>query len=100
MSSLEVEIANIQKELLALTGDQPPNPAQIVTFKVDRTTTVNSEVKTIVFDDGVPRFIQLFYLSDTSVSYIYQDAGQLKVKCYGLAGSQYSLVSLGSFSLV
>lgn len=100
MSSVEKQIAQIQKELMALTGNQPPNPSQIATFRVDRTTTVNEEIKTIVWDDGAPRFIQLFYLSDTSVSYIYKDGSDLKVKCFGNAGSQYVLVSLGAFSLV
>lgn len=100
MSNVAEQVAQIERELLALTSNQPPNPAQITTFKVTHTTAVNAEVKTIVFDDGVPRFIQLFAIAANSVSYIFEDAGQLKVKEYGMAGSTYTLVSLGAFSLV
>lgn len=100
MSDLATEIADIERELLALTADQPPNPSQIVTYKVSRTTTVTDEVKTIVWDDGIPRFIQLFGIADSGVAYIYYDSGSLKVKAYGASPRTYTLVSIGAFSLV
>lgn len=101
MSSLEVEIADIERELLALSGNQPPNPAQIKTYAVTRTSTVSNEVKTISFVDGSPRFTQVFASTlSTSLVNIYLQSGQLKVIAYGSAGKQYTVTSLGEFSLV
>lgn len=97
MSSVEVEIADIERELLALTADQPPNPAQITTFSVTRTSVGANEVKTIVFDASAPRWIDVYTTAD--LVYLYADSGQLKVEAVN-AGTTYTLVSLGSFSVV
>lgn len=100
MSSVEVQIADIERELLALTGNQPPNPRQIGTFRVDRTTTVNNEEKTIVFDDGVPKFVRAYLISGFAFVSILTDSGDLKVVVGGDAPVDYAVVSVGAFSLV
>lgn len=100
MSSLEVEIADIERELLALSGNQTPNPAQIATFKVTRTTVATDEVKTIAFGDGVARFVQVYGISGAAEPYVYYVGGDLKVMAEGAPGVVYSVVSLGAFSLV
>jgi methionine synthase I (cobalamin-dependent) len=95
MSSVIDQIADIERELLALTANQPPNPAQIATFRVDYTSVGADEIKTIVFDD-VPRFIQIYGLSNQA-AYIYYSGGQLKAKI--IIPSTNTLISLGAFSL-
>ena len=100
MRSVIDQISDIEKELLALTADQPPNPAQIGTFKVSRTTTVDDEIKTIVFNDGVSQFVQTYVVSGSANAPIVVDGGALKVFVSGLAGITYVVVSLGEFSLV
>ena len=100
MSSVEQELADIERELMALTGNQPPNPAQVITFRQTRTPTVNDEIKTIVFEGGITRFAQVFY-EDTSTNYVYlyYEGGNLKVLA-SQAGSPYTIVSLGAFNIV
>lgn len=101
MPSVARQIADIERELLALTSDQPLNPSQITTFKVTRTSAVSNEVKTLVFDDGIARFTKLFNIgSAANAAYLYYDAGSLKVLAAGSPGAVYTLVSLGAFTLV
>lgn len=100
MSNIVNEIAAIEKELLALTGNQPPNPASIVTYKVTRTTTVDDEVKTIVWDDGVPRFVKVYVTDGTANAPIVVDGGDLKIFVAGAKPITYVAISLGEFSLV
>lgn len=98
--NIALQVANMERELLALSADQPPNPNQITTFKVIRTTTSDDEIRTIAFEAGAPRFIQLFQEFGNASAYIYLDGIQLKVRAQGLAGITYTLVSLGAFTLV
>lgn len=100
MSNVAKEIAEIEKELLALTGDQPPNPADIVTCKVTRVTTVNDEIKTIVWADGVPKFVNIYVTAGSGNASILVSGADLKVYVSGNAPVTYVGVSLGEFSFV
>lgn len=94
MSSVEVQIADIERELLALTGNQPVNPGQIVTYRQDGVSTLDAEEKTVVFDDGIPRFLQLY--GDAILVFV---SGDIRVSIAN-AGTPYTLISLGAFNLV
>lgn len=100
MSNVVDQIASMKNELLALTGNQPPNPADIVTFKVTRTTTVNDEIKTIVWADGVKKYIEIYLISGTASLPILVSGADLKVYVSGNSPVTYTCISLGAFSLV
>lgn len=97
---IAVQISKIEDEILALTANQPPNPYSIVTFKVTRVTAVNDEVKTIVWDDGIPGFISVYVTSGSANAPVLVDAGQLKIFVSGNAGITYVAIALRGFSLV
>lgn len=96
MSDLASQIADIERELLALTANQPPNPAQITIFKKTYTSNVNFETKTIYFTDGNPRWINVY----TSVwgVYLLYEVDQLKIRVVD-AGTVFTIVSLGDFTI-
>lgn len=96
MSNVETQIADIERELLALTGDQPPNPAQITTYRVSRTTAINFEEKSIIFEDGLMRYVQVYTPAD--MVYLKYEPPYLKVQAV-TAGTTYTVVSLGAFHL-
>lgn len=100
MDSLEELIADIERELLALTGNQPPNPANIVTYKVTRTTTAVDEIKTIVWDDGIAGYIEIYVTSGSANAPILVNSGLLKVFVSGASGITYTGISLRGFSFV
>ena len=100
MSDVVKQVADIERELLALTANQPPNPADIVTYRVNRTTTVNDEIKTIVWTDGVPKYIQIYVTAGTGNAPILVSGADLKVFVSGNAPITYAAISLGEFSLV
>ena len=95
MSNIETELADIERELLALTGNQPPNPAQITTFAVSGISAAPFEEKTIVFEGGDTRWIQIY--SDNAI--IYPNGSDLKVIII-TNGIPYTVISLGEFTLV
>ncbi len=99
MDSLDSQVADIERELLALTANQPPNIRQLSIFKVVRVALVDNEIKTIAFNDGLPRFTQAYSLSDTYAQILFE-SGVLKVRLNGYAGDTYAVVSLGAFDLV
>lgn len=100
MSNVVDQIAAIERELLALTANQPPNPYSIVTYKVTRTTTVDDEVKTIQWVDGIKRFISVYVTSGTANAPILVDGSNLKIYVAGSSGITYEAISLGEFNLV
>jgi len=99
MDNLIDELSRIEKELVALSGNQPPNPSQIGTYRIDRTTTVLNETKTVVFS-GLPQFVQVYNRDPSSAISTEYVGGDLEINVYGAIGSSYSVVSLGEFSLV
>jgi hypothetical protein len=100
MTDLAKQVSTIETELLALTANQPPNPYDIVTYKVTRTTTVVDEIKTIVWDDGIAGFIEVYVTSGSANAPILVDSGQLKIFVSGASGITYVAISLRGFSLV
>lgn len=99
MDNLIDELSHIEKELVALSGNQPPNPSQIGTYRIDRTTTVLNETKTVVFS-GLPQYIQVFNTTPGSYVGIEYVGGNITINVAGSSGTTYSVVSLGDFSLV
>jgi hypothetical protein len=99
MDNLIDELSRIEKELVALSGNQPPNPSQIGTYRIDRTTTVLNETKTVVFS-GLPQYIQVFNTTPGSYVGIEYVGGNITINVAGSSGTTYSVVSLGDFSLV
>ncbi len=99
MDNLIDELSRIEKELVALSGNQPPNPSKIGTYRIDRTTTVLNETKTVVFS-GLPQYIQVFNTTPGSYVGIEYVGGNITINVAGSSGTTYSVVSLGDFSLV
>lgn len=93
MNDIAKELADIEIELLKLTGNQPPNPAQITTYVVAHTPGSNQEEKTIVFESGVKQYVEVY-----GSAVIFLDSGTLKVIGF-TSGSTYRVISLGAFHL-
>lgn len=93
MSDVVQEIARLEKELLALTGNQPPNPANLTTYRVDRTSTMDFEYRTVQFVSGTPSYLQLY--GDALLLFI---SGDIVVRADN--GVSYTVISLGDFNLV
>lgn len=100
MSNLVAEIAYIEKELLKLTGNQPPNPRQIKTFIQDHSPATDLEEKAIVFEDGLAKFVQVYLVSGNASLSIVADGPNLRIVTVGTVPYTYRTVSIGAFHLV
>lgn len=99
MSNVVEQIAEMQKELLALTANQPPNPNQMPIYTVSGSSTTDPQVKTIIFDDGVIRLTKAF-AEPGGYAYISYFGGNLELYVAGSVPVDYTVVSLGKFSIV
>lgn len=101
MADLAKELADIERELLALTGNQPPNPAQLATKDVISVTATNPQVVKIVTPDGIPKFTRAHVISPSNgkltMSYV---APNLEIYLYDAAPITFVVSSLGEFTLV
>ena len=98
MSNVVEQIAEMEKELLALTGNQPPNPNQMPLYTVTGTTTADPEIYIVVFEDGIIRVLNA-YVSTGSVIISYY-LGNLEIYLYSASPIDFQAVSLGKFSLI
>ncbi len=98
MSNVVEQIAEMEKELLALTGNQPPNPNQMPLYTVTGTTTADPEIYIVVFEDGIIRVLNA-YVSTGSVIISYY-LGNLELYFYTASPIDFQAVSLGKFSLI
>jgi len=99
MADLAKELADIERELLALTGNQPPNPNQMPLYTVTGSTSTDPQVYTLVFTDGIIRLTKAFAPPGAYALMSYY-LGNLQVYVAGTAPVNFTVVSLGEFSLV
>jgi hypothetical protein len=93
-------LAVIERELVALTGNQPPNPSQIGTFEYLITMVDTNQRYTIIFD-GTPKFFQLYSVtSNVRPSEIVFVDPHFEIELFGDVGEQVKIVSLGAFNVV
>ncbi len=98
MDSLDSQVADIERELLALTANQPPNPNQMPLYTVTGTTSADPEIYIVVFEDGIIRVLNA-YVSTGSVIISYY-LGNLEIYLYSASPIDFQAVSLGKFSLI
>ena len=98
MDSLDSQVADIERELLALTGNQPPNPNQMPLYTVTGTTTADPEIYIVVFEDGIIRVLNAYVASGGVIVSYY--LGNLELYFSGATSIDFQAVSLGKFSLV
>ncbi len=99
MTDLIEEVADIERELLALTANQPPNPNQMPIYTQVGITSIDPQVFNIVFDDGIIRLTKSF-TSPGNYATISYYLGNLQVYVSGTAPVTFTVVSLGKFSIV
>jgi hypothetical protein len=100
MDSVEKQIADIERELLALTGNQPPNPAQLQLYTVTSFTITDPQQIRIVFDDGIIRVTNAYVTTVGGIIHMSYHLGYLELYVGGTPPIDFTVVSLGSFSLV
>ncbi len=100
MADLAKELADIERELLALTGNQPPNPSQMQIYTVTSSTVSNPQTIKIVFDDGIIRLTNAYAITPGGLLNISFNLGNLELYIGGTAPISFVVVSLGSFHLV
>lgn len=99
MTDLAKQVADIERELLALTGNQPPNPNQMPIYTQVGITSIDPQVFNIVFDDGIIRLTKSF-TSPGNYAMISYYLGNLQVYVQGTPPVTFTVVSLGKFSIV
>jgi hypothetical protein len=99
MADLAFEIADIEKELLALTGNQPPNPNKMPIYTVSGVSASDPQVRTIVFDDGIIRLTKAF-AEPGGYAFISYVSGNLELYVAGVVPVDFTVVSLGKFTIV
>lgn len=99
MSNVAKQIADIERELLALTGNQPPNPNQMPLYTVTASTSSDPQLFTIVFDDSIIRLTKAFAEPGGQAN-IGFESGDLKVLVGGSVPTDFTVVSMGAFTLV
>lgn len=99
MIDVSEQIAEIEKELLALTANQPPNANQMPLYTVTAVATVTPQIFTVVFDDGIIRLTKAF-TSPGNYAYVTYIGGALKISTSGTPPFNITVVSMGAFHLV
>lgn len=99
MSSVDLQLSELERELLAISANQAPSPAQIVTF--DKTINIpsGSSVHQAIFTQGI-KLYQAYSGSgrvewETSVS-----PGQVIFTIYADTATTFTVVSLSDFTLI
>ena len=99
MDSVDSQVADIERELLALTANQPPNPNQMPLYTQVGVTSSDPQVFDIVFDDGIIRLMKAFTTPGNYATLSYY-LGGMQIYVAGTPPVTFTVVSLGKFSIV
>lgn len=99
MSSVDEQIAELERELLAISSNQAPAPSQVVTFDNTINIPAGASQHQAIFTQGV-KLYQAYSGSgrvewDTSVS-----GGQVVFTTYADTATTFTVVSLSDFTLI